>query len=81
MLFLDVLLYLHSIPHDSRIKAERQSRLKAMEERAKKGVSPLVSPFDSQYVQLTPCQLLSEEEKAVLAAEKADSKDGDCLIM
>ena len=52
-----------------------------MEERAKKGVSPHVSPFDSQYVQLTPLQLLSEEEKAVLAAEKADSKDGDCLIM
>jgi len=28
--------------HHSRIKAERRSRLKAMEERAKKGVSPLV---------------------------------------
>jgi len=35
------LLYLHSTPHGSRIKAERRSRLKAMEERAKKGVSPL----------------------------------------
>lgn len=37
------LLYsLSTLLHYSRIKAERRSRLKAMEERAKKGVSPLV---------------------------------------
>ncbi|KAF9644589.1 hypothetical protein BDM02DRAFT_3131665 [Thelephora ganbajun] len=47
---------------DRRIKAERQSRMKAMEERAKKG-------------------LLSEEEKATLAAEKAKDKGEDCMIM
>jgi len=47
----------------SRAKAERESRLKAMEERAKKG-------------------LLSEDEKAILAAERANSsgKD-DCVVM
>jgi len=36
------LLYSHPTPHYSRIKAERRSRLKAMEERAKKGVSLLI---------------------------------------
>ena len=68
------------ISHDSRIKAERRSRIKAMEERAKKGVSSL-APTAPFLVNLTdPLQLLSEEEKAALAAEKAKGEDGDCSI-
>lgn len=68
------------ISHDSRIKAERRSRIKAMEERAKKGVS-FLAPTAPFLVNLTyPLQLLSEEEKAALAAEKAKGEDGDCSI-
>ncbi|KAF8073717.1 hypothetical protein FPV67DRAFT_1560075 [Lyophyllum atratum] len=49
---------------DRRAKAERESRLKAMHARAKKG-------------------LLSEEEKAILAAEEkqAAERKGDCIVM
>jgi len=51
-----------------------------MEERAKRGVSHLFIVL--LWVDLiSPSQLLSEEEKAVLAAEKAKGNDGDCLIM
>ena len=51
-----------------------------MEERAKKGVS-FLAPTAPFLVNLTyPLQLLSEEEKAALAAEKAKGEDGDCSI-
>ncbi|KAF8895487.1 hypothetical protein BD779DRAFT_1668753 [Infundibulicybe gibba] len=51
------------ITWSSRAKAEQESRRKAMEGRAKKG-------------------LLTEEEKAILAAEQARKKEkGDCIIM
>jgi len=52
-----------------------------MEERSKRGVSHLVSIVLLSVDLIIPSQLLSEEEKAVLAAEKAKGKDGDCLIM
>lgn len=69
------------IPRRSRIKAERRSRVKAMEERAKRGVSHLVFIALLSVDLIILSQLLTEEEKAVLAAEKAKGKDGDCLIM
>ncbi|TFK61388.1 hypothetical protein BDN72DRAFT_778250 [Pluteus cervinus] len=46
---------------DRRARAERDSRIKAMQARARKG-------------------LLSEEEKAILAAEEQEAK-GDCVVM
>jgi len=52
-----------------------------MEERAKKGVSRLVFIVQLEVNLTVLSQLLSEEEKAILAAEKAKAKDGDCLVM
>ena len=52
-----------------------------MEARAKRGVSR-IDCIVLSWIQLGCApQLLSEEEKAVLAAEKAKGKDGDCSIM
>lgn len=64
-----------------RAKAERESRRKALRAREQKGVWDLVVMPDSCLITL---QLLSPEEKAVLAAEEeqaAREKNDDCLIM
>jgi hypothetical protein len=53
-----------------------------MQERAKRGVSPI---HFTKPLLLTGIQLLSEEEKAMLAAEEAENskagKRGDCVVM
>ena len=65
-----------------RARAERISRVKAMKERAQKGVSSFF-PAPSSKSDCT-LQLLSEREKAILAAEEAElgsDTRGECNVM
>lgn len=61
----------------SRSKAEEKSRAKAMEMKAKKGVSV---PIAASGLELTNAQLLTPEEKERWE-EAQKNKDDDCVIM
>lgn len=61
-----------------RARSERQSRIKAMQAREKKGVC---KPQQCYNLFLHWVQLLSEEEKVILATEMAVIDKQECVIM